>query len=74
MKIPEIFLIEVERRAGSLAEVLEAVGRAGLLVDGLESVKRTAAHTVWELTEALGVSVSPAAWNDVLERLPELRS
>ena len=50
MKIPEILLIEVERRAGSLAEVLEVVGRTGLLVDGLQSVKRTASYTVWELT------------------------
>lgn len=50
MKIPEILRIQIEHRAGSLAEVLALIGQLGLLVDGLEAVERTASQTLWDLT------------------------
>ncbi len=50
MKIPEVFRIEVEHAPGSLAKVLEVVGRAGFTVEGLETISRTGPRTLWELT------------------------
>ncbi len=50
MKIPEILVIEVDRRPGSLARVLQVVGEAGLSVDSLEVIHRTQDKTTWELT------------------------
>ena len=41
MKIPEVFQIEVEHTPGSLAKVLDMVGKAGLTIEGLEAVSRT---------------------------------
>ncbi len=50
MKIPEILVVEVDRRPGSLARVLQVVGEAGLSVDSLEVIHRTQDKTTWELT------------------------
>jgi malate dehydrogenase (oxaloacetate-decarboxylating) len=50
VKIPEVFQIEVEHTPGSLAKVLDMVGKAGLTIEGLEAVSRTGAKTLWELT------------------------
>ena len=50
MKIPEVLLIEVHHSAGSLAQVLQVVGQAGLLVTGLDAVHRGPHTTTWELS------------------------
>lgn len=50
MKIPEVFLVEVEHSAGSLARVLEVAGEAGLLVESSEIVRKNQCKTIWELT------------------------
>ena len=50
MKIPEVLLIEVEHRPGSLAKMLAAVGKLGLTVEGLHALSRTQDKTQWELT------------------------
>ncbi len=50
MKIPEVFLVEVLHRPGSLAKMLAAVGSMGLTVEGLQALRRTQDKTLWELT------------------------
>ncbi len=50
MKIPQVFCIEVEHSPGNLATVLAEVGKAGLTVEGLETISRTEDRTLWELT------------------------
>lgn len=50
MKIPQILLIEVVHAPGNLAAVLTQVGKAGLLVENLEAIRRSTTHTLWELT------------------------
>lgn len=50
MKIPEVFLVEVLHRPGSLAKMLAAVGSLGLTVEGLQALRRTQDKTLWELT------------------------
>ncbi len=50
MKIPEILLIEAERKPGSLARVLTVIGEAGLVVEHLASLRRDQGRTVWEIT------------------------
>lgn len=50
MKIPQVILIEIDHSPGSLATVLQVVGEAGLVVEGLEAVSRTQNKTLWELT------------------------
>ena len=50
MKIPEVFLVEVLHRPGSLAKMLAAVGEFGLTVEGLQALRRTQDKTLWELT------------------------
>lgn len=49
MKIPEVYLIEVEHTPGNLARVLQVVGSKGLTVEDLTAVERTQDRTVWEL-------------------------
>jgi malate dehydrogenase (oxaloacetate-decarboxylating) len=68
MKIPEVLQIQVEHSPGSLARVLDAVGRAGFTVEGLEAISRTGAQTLWELTLELpdGAVESLAASIDAL--------
>lgn len=53
MKIPEVYLIDVDHRPGCLARVLTVVGDAGLTIHGLESVRRSERSTTWELTVEL---------------------
>lgn len=50
MKIPEVYLIEVEHRPGNLARVLQVVGNEGLTIEGLQIIERTQQRTTWELT------------------------
>ena len=50
MKVPEVLLIEVHHSAGSLAQVLQVVGEAGLIVTGLDAVYRGSHATTWELS------------------------
>lgn len=50
MKIPEILLVETAHKPGTLARVLDAVGRAGVLVENVSAVRRDEARTVWEIT------------------------
>ena len=50
MKIPEVFLVEVQHRPGSLSKMLAAVGAFGLTVEGLQALRRTQDKTLWELT------------------------
>ena len=50
MKIPEILVVESERKPGSLAKILQVIGDAGLVVEHLNSVGRDQDKTVWEIT------------------------
>lgn len=50
MKIPEILVVESERKPGSLAKILQLIGDAGLVVEHLNSVGRDQDKTVWEIT------------------------
>lgn len=50
MKIPEVIVFETRHRPGVLASVLNLVAEAGLLVENLNAVERTAERTRWELT------------------------
>ena len=57
MKIPEILLIESERRPGSLASILAVIGEEGLVVEHLASLRRDQDKTTWEVT----LEMDPAA-------------
>lgn len=50
MKIPEILLVQTERRPGALAQVLKVIAEAGLLIEGLEATHREQDRTTWEIT------------------------
>jgi malate dehydrogenase (oxaloacetate-decarboxylating) len=50
MKIPEILLVELHHRPGSLAKVLTVIGESGVMVDHLNLVGRTGDKSVWEIT------------------------
>ncbi len=50
MKIPEILLVEVDHKPGSLARVLQVIGDGGLTVENLDAVGRNQEKTVWEIT------------------------
>jgi malate dehydrogenase (oxaloacetate-decarboxylating) len=59
MKIPEILLIESERRPGSLASILTVIGEEGLVVEHLAAVRRDQDRTVWEITLEMDASAGP---------------
>jgi len=59
MKIPEILLIESERRPGSLASILAVIGEEGLVVEHLAAVRRDQDRTVWEITLEMEASAGP---------------
>lgn len=50
MKIPEIIVVRTVHRPGSLARVLNVLGEAGIVVEGLTARKRDHEHTVWEIS------------------------
>jgi len=50
MRIPEIVTVQSEHRAGSLASVLQVIGDAGLVVEGLRATTRDHHSTTWEVT------------------------
>lgn len=50
MKITEVLLIESEHTAGSLAKILQAIGECGLVIEGLNAVRRAQDKTIWEIT------------------------
>jgi len=59
MKIPEILLVESERRPGSLASILAVIGEEGLVVEHLAAVRRDQDRTVWEITLEMDASAGP---------------
>ncbi|NHA15691.1 NADP-dependent malic enzyme [Thioalkalivibrio sp. XN279] len=59
MKIPEILLVESERRPGSLASILAVIGEEGLVVEHLAAVRRDQDRTVWEITLEMEASAGP---------------
>ena len=59
MKIPEILLIESERRPGSLASILSVIGEEGLIVEHLAALRREQDKTVWEITLEMDASAGP---------------
>jgi malate dehydrogenase (oxaloacetate-decarboxylating) len=59
MKIPEILLVEAERRPGSLASILAVIGEEGLVVEHLAAVRRDQDRTVWEITLEMESSAGP---------------
>jgi malate dehydrogenase (oxaloacetate-decarboxylating) len=59
MKIPEILLVESERRPGSLASILAVIGEEGLVVEHLAAVRRDQDRTVWEITLEMESSAGP---------------
>jgi len=68
MKIPEILLIESERRPGSLASILAVIGEEGLVVEHLASLRREQDKTTWEVT----LEMDPAAGVRLEERINAL--
>jgi malate dehydrogenase (oxaloacetate-decarboxylating) len=68
MKIPEILLIESERRPGSLASILAVIGEEGLVVEHLASLRRDQDKTTWEVT----LEMDPAAGVRLEERINAL--
>ncbi|MFU8820673.1 MAG: NAD(P)-dependent malic enzyme [Gammaproteobacteria bacterium] len=68
MKIPEILLIESERRPGSLASILAVIGEQGLVVEHLASLRRDQDKTTWEVT----LEMDPAAGVRLEERINAL--
>jgi malate dehydrogenase (oxaloacetate-decarboxylating) len=68
MKIPEVYLIEVEHMPGNLARVLQVVGSKGLIIEGLQAVERTQQKTIWEITLEFDESVN----DDLLEAINAL--
>ena len=59
MKIPEILLIESERRPGSLASILSVIGEEGLVVEHLAALRREQDKTIWEITLEMDASAGP---------------
>lgn len=68
MKIPEILLIESQRRPGSLASILGVIGEEGLIVEHLASLRRDQDKTTWEVT----LEMDPAAGVSLEERINAL--
>lgn len=68
MKIPQIYLIELVHRPGSLASALGVVAEMGLTVDGLSAVSRTQDRTTWELT----IEMDPGQDDELRSRLNDL--
>lgn len=72
MKIPEILLVETERKPGSLASVLSVIGDAGLVVEHLASVSRKQGQTVWEITLEMDAEADRGVF-DRIGALPNAR-
>lgn len=72
MKIPEVYLVEVEHMPGNLAKVLQVVGSKGLTIEGLQVVERTQQKTIWELTLEFDEEVNDDLF-DAINALPIAR-
>ncbi|MGH8274567.1 MAG: NAD-dependent malic enzyme [Gammaproteobacteria bacterium] len=72
MKIPEMLLIESEHKPASLAKILQAIGECGLVVEGLNAVRRDQDKTIWEITLEMDQDVDYGLYRR-LEALPNAR-
>src|SRR6185437_10936234 len=70
MKISEIFQLETADASGNLADVLDVIAKAGLVVEHVSTIRRDQDRTLWELTVEMDESVHP----ELLKSLNELPS
>jgi len=68
MKIPEVILIEVQHAPGNLSKVLAEVGNAGLIIEGLQAIKKTQNKTTWELT----IDIDEDSGEELFNRINQL--
>ncbi|MEZ4272099.1 MAG: hypothetical protein R3C68_11925 [Myxococcota bacterium] len=50
MKIPEVLVVQSKHQAGSLAKILQVIGDANIVVEGLKAVQRDHQWSTWEIT------------------------
>jgi malate dehydrogenase (oxaloacetate-decarboxylating) len=68
MKIPEILVVETIHKPGSLAQVLQVIGEAGLTIEHLSALRRDSGRTQWEIT----VEMDEEADRSLYERIGQL--
>jgi malate dehydrogenase (oxaloacetate-decarboxylating) len=68
MKIPEILVVETIHKPGSLAQVLQVIGEAGLTIEHLSALKRDSGRTLWEIT----VEMDEEADRSLYDRIGQL--
>ena len=68
VKVPEVFQVETPCVLGSLASVLDAVTKTGLVLEHLSNLRSDRDRTLWEIT----IKIDATAHAELLGRLNAL--
>lgn len=73
IKVPEVLVIRSLHKPGSLASILQVIGDAGVVVEGIKAIDRDHQWSIWEITVEVDENDDVPAILAQIDNLPNAR-